>query len=96
LTPYDPPRAPTTKDFPEEGRPGGIGQSSRLSAPDRPEKGGDKFDVLPFNKSYQISDYGARLIRVVRRVGDDRRAACASQLECMSQMIGFGDVERLE
>ena len=95
LTPWDPPRAPTTKDFAEEGGPVEIGQSSRLSAPDRPKQGSDKFDVLPLYKSNQISDDGARLIRVVRRVGDDRGAIRARQLERISQMFGFGGIERL-
>jgi hypothetical protein len=74
LGPRDPSRAPTTKDFAEERRPVEVGQSPRLSTPDCPEQGGDKIDVLPFYKGNQISDDGARLIRVVRRVGDDRGA----------------------
>ena len=91
----NPSRAPTTKDFAEEGWPVEIGQSSRLSAPDRPEQGGDKIDVLPLYKSNQISDDGARLSRVVRSVGDDRGATRARQLECISQMFGFEGIERL-
>ena len=87
FAPRDPPRTPTAKDFAVEGRPVEIGQSSWLSAPDRPEQGGDKIDVLLLYKSNQISDDGARLIRVVRRVGDDRGATRASQLECISQMF---------
>jgi hypothetical protein len=50
LTPDDPPRAPTTKDFAEKGGPVEIWQSSWLSAPDRPEQGRDKIDVLLFYK----------------------------------------------
>jgi hypothetical protein len=95
LTPCDPPRAPTTKDFAEKGGSVEIGQSSWLSAPDRPEQSGGKFDLLLFNKGNQISDDGARLIRIVRRVADDRGAARASRLECTFQMIGFGGVEWL-
>jgi hypothetical protein len=78
------------KDFAEEGRPVEIRQSSRLSTPDRPEQGGDKFDVLPLYKSNQISDDGARLIRVVRSVGDNRFAVGARQLESILQMFGVG------
>src|ERR1700722_3658161 len=72
VTPYDPPRTPTTKDFAEEGWPAEIGQSSRLSTPDCPKQGSDKVDLLPLHESNQISDNSAGLIRVVRRVGDDR------------------------
>src|SRR4029077_2077532 len=78
--PRDPPRTPTTKDFAEEGRPVEIRQSSWLSTPDRPEQGGDKIDVLPLYERDQISDDGARLIRVVRRGGDDRGGIHPSQL----------------
>jgi hypothetical protein len=95
LTPYDPPRAPTTKDFAEKGGPVEIWQSSWLSAPDRPEQGGGKFDLVPFYECNQISDDGARLIRIVRGVGDDRGAARASQLESKLQMFGFRSIERL-
>jgi hypothetical protein len=91
----NPSRAPTTKDFPEEGWPVEIGQSSWLSAPDRPEQGRDKVDVLTFYKSNQISDDRARLIRVVWRVGDDRGAIRASQIERIFQMFGFRSIERL-
>lgn len=76
----NPPGAPTTQDFAEEGRPVEIGQSSWLSAPNRPKQGGDKFDVLPLGERDQIADDGARLVRVVRRVGNDRAATRASQL----------------
>ena len=51
--------------------------------------------MLPFYKSNQISDDGARLIRVVRRVSDDRGAIRASQLEGTSQMFWVGSIERL-
>jgi hypothetical protein len=68
------------KDFAEEGRPVEIRQSSRLSTPDRPEQGGDKFDVLPLYKRNQIAVDGARLIGAVWRVGDDRGAIRARQL----------------
>jgi hypothetical protein len=95
LTPYDPPRAPTTKDFAEKGGSVEIGQSSWLSAPDRPEQSGGKFDLLLFYKGNQISDDGARLIRIVRRVGDDRGAIRASQLERILQMFGVRSIERL-
>jgi hypothetical protein len=91
----NPSRAPTTKDFAEKGRPVEIGQSSRLSAPNRPKEGGDKTDALPLYKGNQISDDGARLIRIVRRVGDDRGAIRASQLERIFQMFGFRSIERL-
>lgn len=85
---------PTTQDFAEEGEPVEIGQSSWLGTPDRPEQGRDKVDVLLFYKSNQISDDGARLYRVVRRVGDDRRAIRARQLEYKPQMFRLGSVER--
>ena len=68
-------------DFTEEGGPVEIGQSSWLSAPDRPEQGRDKINLLLLYESNQIADDGARLIRVVRRVGDDRFAIRARQLE---------------
>ena len=70
-------------------------QSSWLRAPDRPEQGGDKIDLLPFYESNQISDDGARLNRFVRRVGADRAAVRASQLESILQMFGVGGVKRL-
>jgi hypothetical protein len=95
FAPRDPPRTPTTKDFPEEGRPVEKGQPSRLSAPNRPKQGSDKFDVLPFHKVNQIANDGARLIRVVRRVGDDRGAVRASQLQSTAQLFWFGRIERL-
>jgi hypothetical protein len=94
LTPYDPARTPTTKDFAEKGGPVEKGQSSWLRAPDRPEQGGDKIDVLLFYKSHQISDDGARLIRVARSIGDDRCAIRARQLEYKPQMFRLGSVER--
>src|SRR3984957_9685848 len=95
LTPCDPSRAPTTKDFAEEGRPVEIRQSSWLCTPNCPKQGSDKVDLLPLHESNQISDNSARLGRVVRRVGDNRGATRASQLECISQMFGFGGIERL-
>jgi hypothetical protein len=51
--------------------------------------------LLSLYKSNQISDDGARLTRVVRRVGNDRGAIRARQFCCTSQMFGFGGVERL-
>jgi hypothetical protein len=46
-------------------------------------------------KSNQISDDGARLCRVVRSVGDDRRAVWARQRQRMAQFCWFGCIERL-
>ena len=51
--------------------------------------------MLPFYKGNQISDDGARLIRVVRRVGDDRGAIRARQLERILQMFRVRRIERL-
>ena len=91
----NPSRTPTTKDFGEEGGSVEKGQPPRLSAPDRPEQSGGIVDVLPLNKRNQISDDGARLIRVVRRVGDDRRAVRVRQLQSMAQLFWFGCIEGL-
>jgi hypothetical protein len=55
LGPRDPARTPTAKDFPEEGRPIEIGQSSWFSATDRPEQSGDKIDVLSLYERDQIA-----------------------------------------
>ena len=91
----NPSRAPTTKDFAEKGGSVEIGQSSWLSAPDRPEQGRDKVDLLSLYEGNQISDDGARLIRVVRSIGDDRGATRAGHLECIFQMFWVGGIERL-
>jgi hypothetical protein len=75
-----------------------IGQSSWLSAPDRPEQGGDKIDMLPLYQSNQISDDGARLIGVVRSVSDDCRPCNPrppTRTHVSYQMFGVGCVERL-
>jgi hypothetical protein len=53
------------------------------------------FDVLPLNKSNEISYDGARLIRVVRGVGDNRCAIRARQLERILQMFRVRRIERL-
>jgi hypothetical protein len=76
----NPSGAPTTKDFTEKGGPVEKWQPPRLCAPNRLKKRRDKFDVLPFYKSNQIPDDGACLIRIVRRVRDDRGAIRAPQL----------------
>ena len=85
LGPRNPPRAPTTKDFAEKGGSVEVSQSSWLSAPDCPEQRGDKVDLLSLHEGNQISDDGARLIRVVRGVGDDRGAVRPRQRQLMAQ-----------
>ena len=78
--------APTTKDFVKEGGPVEIRQSSGSARC-------DKFDVLPLGERDQVADDRARLIRVVRGVGDDHGGA--RQLESILQMFGVGRIERL-
>jgi hypothetical protein len=55
----------------------------------------DFVEKLAFRERDQIADDGARLIRVVRRVGDDRGAIRARQLESVLQMFGVRGIERL-
>jgi hypothetical protein len=63
--------------------------------PDRPEQRRDKIDALLLYKHDQIADDGAGLTRVVRRIGDDRRAVSASQAQRIPQMFRFRSVKRL-
>jgi hypothetical protein len=85
---------PTTKDFTEEGGPVKIGQPPRLSAPNRPEQRRDKLDSLLLYQRDHVLNDGARLIRVVRCVGDDRGAIRARQLERILQMFRVRRIER--
>jgi hypothetical protein len=87
LGPRDPSRAPTTKDFAEERRPLEVGQSPRLSTQIDLKPRRDKIDVLALRERDPIADDGARPIRVVWCVGDDRGAIRARQLERILQMF---------
>jgi hypothetical protein len=50
--------------------------------------------MLPLYQRDQVLDDGAGFLRVVRSVGDNRRAIGAGQLESIPQMFGFGGVQR--
>jgi hypothetical protein len=51
--------------------------------------------MLSLHHRDQVLDDGAGLLRVVRSVGDDRRATGPSQRESLPQLFGIGGVERL-
>jgi hypothetical protein len=83
-----------SKGFAVEGRPIEKGQLPRLGAPDRPEQGRDKFDVLSLRQRDQVLDDGARLLRVVGGVLVTIAAQPSPASAKVSLRFGIGGVER--